>query len=118
MTSPFEDYGPEWATGCEVCEYGLISPPAIEQISGEHYIVRVYQAQAGVLNFCTCKAGHLYRLYLRRKWLEMKAGRDYVPPAMHKSISEYVALQEQGNSPTVRWVGGARSMTEGDPENA
>ena len=108
MSSPFDIYGPSWAKGCEICDYGLISPPPIEQISGEHYIIRVYQAQAGVLRFCTCKAGEMYRLYLRRKWFDIKAGRDFVPPAMHKNISEYTALQEAGETPTVRWVGGVR----------
>lgn len=65
MNVPETLAGPEWAHGCENCEYGLIVAPELRRelplnVSEQ----RSAQAAEGMLIFCECKAGQMYRQYL------------------------------------------------------
>jgi hypothetical protein len=64
-TKSLADIGPEWAKGCESCKFGIVLAPdilAAFPISEG----RAVQAGEGMIVFCNCKAGHLYRQHLRR----------------------------------------------------
>lgn len=57
--------GPEWARGCDQCNYGLIAAP--EPIGAlSLYEQRAIQAHDDMLDFCNCRAGHMYRQHLRK----------------------------------------------------
>lgn len=58
--------GPEWSRGCPHCEFGLIVAPELRRelplnISEQ----RSAQDAAGMLIFCDCHAGQMYKQYLR-----------------------------------------------------
>lgn len=57
--------GPEWAKGCEACINGLVVAPEIvpELNLAEG---RAIQMDEGMIEFCNCRAGHMYRQYLRK----------------------------------------------------
>lgn len=57
--------GPEWAHGCEACTCGIVAAPDLLGAL-PFYEGRAGQAGEGLIIFCTCKAGHLYRQHLRR----------------------------------------------------
>lgn len=66
-----------WARGCENCKFGLTSDPGILAafpISEG----RAVQAAEGMITFCECKAGHLYRQHLRKVYnglgMELRRG--------------------------------------------
>lgn len=59
--------GPEWAHGCEKCRFGIVFPT---ELSGADslYMERLAQAVDGIVEFCDCKAGHMYRQHLRAEY--------------------------------------------------
>jgi hypothetical protein len=75
MASSLNDYqikGPAWAEGCENgCKYGLVVAPDILPMLMLNE-QRAVQMDEGLIEFCTCKAGHMYRQYLRKVLKEMK----------------------------------------------
>lgn len=57
--------GNEWAKGCAQCNYGLIAAP--EPIGALPLSEqRAVQADEDMLLFCDCRAGFMYRQYLRK----------------------------------------------------
>lgn len=63
--SAYQIDGPEWAHGCEGCQYGLAVAPEIIRILtlAEQ---RAVQMDGGLIEFCNCRAGYMYRQYLRK----------------------------------------------------
>lgn len=55
----------DWATGCGLCGYGILSAP---ELHGRvpFYEERRIQFQAGEIQFCECKAGQTYRRCLAK----------------------------------------------------
>lgn len=70
----FEQYSaPEWAQGCDKCQAGVVwalplsgALPLFEE--------RALRLATGGMEVCTCRAGHMLRQYLRRKYNEMDEG--------------------------------------------
>jgi hypothetical protein len=62
---PLTELAPPWACGCEHCEYGYVSAPAL---IGALTVAeqRAVGADEGLIVFCNCRAGHLNRQYLRK----------------------------------------------------
>jgi hypothetical protein len=62
---PLSELAPDWCKGCEQCEYGLVSAP---EIVGALTLAeqRAVAAAEDLIVFCTCRAGHMNRQYLRR----------------------------------------------------
>lgn len=70
--------GPEWARGCEACEYGLVvAPEFVPMLNVSEG--RAIQMDEGMIEFCNCRAGHMYRQYLRRVLtsINMESRRNY-----------------------------------------
>lgn len=59
------DLGPEWARGCEACEFGLVVAPEIAPMLNTSE-GRAIQMDEDMIEFCNCRAGHMYRQHLRR----------------------------------------------------
>lgn len=61
----FQASGPEWSRGCESCRFGLaVAPEIIPALGlGEQ---RAVQMDEGMIEFCDCRAGFMYRQYLRK----------------------------------------------------
>lgn len=57
--------GPDWAHGCPGCTYGVVLPPAPIPLLPLHE-QRATEAAEGLLIFCDCRAGFMYRQYLRK----------------------------------------------------
>lgn len=57
--------GPDWAHGCEGCTFGVVLPPAPIPVLPLHE-QRATEAAEGLLIFCECRAGFMYRQYLRK----------------------------------------------------
>lgn len=57
--------GPEWASGCEACSYGIVAAPEIVSILPLSEC-RAVQAAEDMILFCDCRAGHMYRQGLRK----------------------------------------------------
>lgn len=93
---------PEWACGCPKCSGGLISPPDIRQFTAATYLVRMFQANAGRLTFCECKAGQMYREFLRGVYRRVNSGEDQVSDGFRSVIEDQVL------TPTVHFDGPAR----------
>jgi hypothetical protein len=63
----FEAHAPDWASGCPKCRFGIVgSVPLVRSIP--LFEERMIQAAMGTLQFCDCRAGMLYRQYLRRHY--------------------------------------------------
>lgn len=78
----YQPSGPEWARGCESCEYGLVVAPEIAPLLNTSE-GRAMQMDEGMIEFCNCRAGHMYRQYLRRvlnslSWEARKYMREFV----------------------------------------
>lgn len=70
-TSSLKDYpidpdaAPHWAQGCESCTYGMVvAPETIGTLTLADQ--RAVQMDEGMIEFCNCKAGFMYRQYLRK----------------------------------------------------
>jgi len=65
LSSDFLSSAPHFAKGCEGCTYGLAAAP---EIVGMLMLPeqRAVQMDEDLIEFCNCKAGHLYRQYLRK----------------------------------------------------
>lgn len=89
----FQVEGPEWAKGCESCKFGIVLAPDILAAFplGEG---RAVQAAEGMITFCTCKAGHLYRQHLRRVY-------NGLGMELRRSVLEHIAAN---SVPTVHGV--------------
>jgi hypothetical protein len=64
-TKELKDIAPPWAMGCEQCEYGYAHAPELTGVlnTAEE---RAVAAAEDLIVFCTCRAGHMNRQYLRR----------------------------------------------------
>ena len=65
-------HGPSWALGCEKCTHGLISSVPLTG-RDSIYMERMVQAIDGMVEFCDCQAGHMYRQFLRRQYKTVSA---------------------------------------------
>lgn len=61
-----------WANGCKDCRYGMVNAPAILAAFPINE-GRAVQAADGMIDFCGCKAGHMYRQFARRTYNAMSA---------------------------------------------
>lgn len=61
----FQVNGPEWAKGCEHCEYGILSAP---EILGQLTLSeqRAVANDEGMILFCECRAAFMYRQFCRK----------------------------------------------------
>lgn len=55
-----------WAIGCDKCSAGLRGKLAVPAAAYRLWEVRYMQARAGLVWFCGCRAGLLYRQYLHK----------------------------------------------------
>jgi hypothetical protein len=81
-----------WARGCDKCKFGLASDPGILAafpISEG----RAVQAAEGMITFCGCKAGHLYRQHLRRT-------HSVLSMELRRNVLEHIAIM---SVPTVHY---------------
>ena len=69
-TKDIADFAPPWARGCEGCAYGIILAPELTG-AASLYLERLVQATDGDITFCTCPAGHSYRVALNNRRLEI-----------------------------------------------
>lgn len=61
----FQVNGPEWAKGCEGCQFGLaVAPEIIPMFNLPEQ--RAVQMDEGLIEFCNCRAGFMYRQHLRK----------------------------------------------------
>lgn len=66
LLSEFQvDGAPHWATGCESCQFGVVAAPEIVRVLNVSE-GRAIQMDEGLIEFCECRAAHMYRQYLRR----------------------------------------------------
>lgn len=77
LSSALKDNGPEWAHGCDACQYGIVLAPELTG-GAEVHLERLIQHNAGDITYCTCQAGTRYRVYLlnRRQKLIEEARKD------------------------------------------
>lgn len=54
-----------WGRGCDQCKCGVLSAPDIVAAL-PFYESRAGQAAEGMITFCNCRAGHMYRQHLRK----------------------------------------------------
>lgn len=74
----------QWTYGCEHCEFGLIVAPALigaVNVSEQRAVAHV----DGLLLYCDCRAGHMYRQHLRK-------GADTLNEYSRNSIRGHMAL--------------------------
>lgn len=90
----------QWAAGCSNCRYGLVAASDIVSSLPLHE-GRAVQAAEDMLLFCDCRAGHLYRQFLRKVYATLSLTsrmnlREHVLAAMPApSIRLEPAAQEQ-----------------------
>lgn len=59
------DGAPHWATGCEGCQFGLaVAPEIVPMLQLPEQ--RAVQMDEGLIECCNCRAGFMYRQYLRK----------------------------------------------------
>lgn len=77
-TKPILDNGPEWAAGCDRCEYGVVSAPPLTGACSLS-LERLCQHVANEITFCDCMAGSRYRVNLQnhRQRLIEEARKDH-----------------------------------------
>lgn len=87
--------GPAWAYGCESCRYGLVNAPDVTG-AVPIYEERTMHAADGLITFCNCQAGHMYRQHLRRWYSRMTDEyREYLRGVMAAHVT----------TPTMRYEG-------------
>lgn len=59
--------GPDWARGCPSCEFGIVVAPDILAAFPINES-RAMQAAEQLVEFCDCRAGHMYRQNLRKHY--------------------------------------------------
>jgi hypothetical protein len=64
-----------WASGCDECDYGLLAPPALKGHLPT-FQERCIQFEAGLLTFCTCRAGQAYLRYVQAKSVSERERED------------------------------------------
>ena len=65
LSSELQAEAPHWASGCESCQCGLVVAPEIIPALGLGE-QRAVQMDEGMIEFCECRAGFMYRQYLRK----------------------------------------------------
>lgn len=72
------DNGPDWASGCPLCKFGIVAAPALVGAAVPLYLQRIVQAIDGDITFCGCQAGKSYRVSLlnRRQEILERARQD------------------------------------------
>lgn len=66
-TKDISEVAPEWSHGCQSCKFGIVSAPDI-LAAFPFYEGRAVQAHEDMIEFCTCRAGHMHRQCLRRRY--------------------------------------------------
>lgn len=97
--------GPGWALGCENCEYGLVAAPAIIgacNVSEQRAVAHI----DGLIMYCDCRAGHMYRQHNRRVAVTLD---EY----SRNSIRGYMAV---ASMPTIRFVDASQPAPTPEPE--
>ena len=56
-----------WARGCSHCRYGVVSAPELTRACDLH-MERLVQAMNKSIEFCDCKAGTRYHVYLKNRY--------------------------------------------------
>lgn len=59
------EIAPDWSHGCADCKFGIVLAPDIVG-AVPLYEGRAVQAREEMILFCNCRAGHMYRQYLRK----------------------------------------------------
>lgn len=57
----------DWAFGCPKCKYGIVAAPELTRACDLH-MERLVQAITKQIEFCDCKAGIRYHVYLKNRW--------------------------------------------------
>lgn len=88
-----------WGHGCQKCKYGLVNAPAILG-AFPFYESRAVQAQEGLVEFCDCRAGHMYRQCLRKHynalgWELRRLILDHIEIASMPTVHGVTAATEQ-----------------------
>jgi hypothetical protein len=99
MASSLNDYqvnGPDWAKGCEACEFGIVAAPPILGALPLHEQRAVAHAEEMIL-FCECRAAYMYRQYLRKLYNAMSI-------ETRKNVYEHLMA---ARVPTVHFEGAA-----------
>lgn len=103
--------GPEWATGCKKCSYGIVSAAPLIRVCGLR-LERVVQMELELVEFCECRAGKLYHvslLNLRQQYIE-EAKKDYrmawcVERQSHPEIESMKRIMLSSAPPSMRYEG-------------
>lgn len=79
--------GPEWAHGCEACQFGIVAAPDILPMF-PLFEGRAVQAHEELILFCDCRAGHLHRQNLRKLYngLSMELKRNILAHVQAASV--------------------------------
>lgn len=72
-TKTITDIGPDWASGCGACAFGIVAAPDIVPALPLHES-RAVQANEDMILFCDCRAGFMYRQQLRRVYNTLSMG--------------------------------------------
>ena len=76
--------GPEWASGCPLCRWGIVSRPVVKVMTMA--IVEAVLNQYGLVQYCGCQAGTMRRQYARRVWRKLEKGEEYLSPDLAQLI--------------------------------
>lgn len=100
-------HGPEWASGCGQCRYGIVNYE--EPRGGDSlYMERLVQAVDGALQFCECQAGNMLRQNLRRQYTVVQA-ITVTLSGMEQSAGEMMLDQARRHVservPNIHWSG-------------
>lgn len=103
--------GPEWAVGCEKCNYGIVSAPELTRQCGLR-LERVAQMELGLVEFCECQAGkryHVSLLNLRQQYIEEARKDDRmawcVERQSHPEIESMKNVLMSSKPPSMRYEG-------------
>jgi hypothetical protein len=80
---------PEWAKGCERCDFGVIG---MEHATGPlpMFLMRAVLAERHIIEFCDCRAGHMARQHARRIYTTIKEGNERISPALMEIVNAWI----------------------------
>ena len=83
---------PEWAHGCERCEYGVIG---MAHGNGPLplFLMRAVLAERHVIEFCDCRAGMLAGDHARVVYAAILGGREKIAPHVMEAVEEWIERQ-------------------------
>jgi hypothetical protein len=85
-----EASAPDWVYGCDKCKYGIVNPPDPNGVPAPLYLARAFQMENQRLTLCTCRAGNMYRQYLRKKYWDVIQENDYISPDARDAIVDSI----------------------------